>query len=70
MGAEDIRLNQQQVNAEGVRVGINRPDLQYTLNNQRYYEEYETSASMRGPAHIERILANDQLGQATFKTVD
>src|SRR5262249_37708472 len=29
-GATDIRVNQQQVDAEGNRVGVNRPDLQYT----------------------------------------
>lgn len=34
--AADIRVNQQQVNAMGQRVGINRPDLQYTLNGQRF----------------------------------
>ena len=28
--ATDIRVNQQQVDINGTRVGINRPDLQYT----------------------------------------
>lgn len=27
-GATDLRVNQQQVNITGTRVGINRPDLQ------------------------------------------
>ena len=58
-GATDIRVNQQQVNALGRRVGINRPDLQYSLNHQRYYVEYEGLANPRGAAHEARILAND-----------
>ncbi|WP_156160726.1 hypothetical protein [Demequina soli] len=58
-GATGIRVNQQQVNALGQRVGINRPDLQYTLNGQRYYVEYEGLANPRGALHEARILAND-----------
>ncbi|HEY0453910.1 hypothetical protein [Actinophytocola sp.] len=58
-GATDVRVNQQQVNAIGQRVGINRPDLQYTLNGQRYYVEYEGLANPRGLLHEARILAND-----------
>jgi hypothetical protein len=39
-GATDIRVNQQQVNAAGERVGVNRPDLQYTdANGNRVYIE-------------------------------
>jgi RHS repeat-associated protein len=60
--ATDIRVNQHQVNAAGVRVGINRPDLQYTLNGVRHYIEYETTWPGRWPAHQARILANDPLG--------
>lgn len=51
IGATDIRINQQQVNAKGHHVGINRPDLQYTLNGKRYYVEYDTKSSKRGPEH-------------------
>ena len=58
-GATGIRVNQQQVNALGQRVGVNRPDLQYTLNGKRYYVEYEGPANPRGAAHEARILAND-----------
>lgn len=58
-GARNIRVNQQQVNALGQRVGINRPDLQYTLNGRRYYVEYEGPGNPRGAAHRARILAND-----------
>jgi hypothetical protein len=57
--ARNIRVNQQQVNALGQRVGINRPDLQYTLNGKRYYVEYEAPGNPRGAAHHARILAND-----------
>jgi hypothetical protein len=62
-GGTDFRVNQQQVNAEGVRVGVNRPDLQYTdANGQRVYVEYDTDTSTRGAEHETRILANDPNG--------
>lgn len=57
--AKDFRVNQQQVNAAGQRVGINRPDLQYTLNRKRHYVEYEGVGNPRGAEHEARILAND-----------
>jgi len=40
--AFDLRVNQQQVDIDGNRVGVNRPDLQYTVGGQRYYEEFDT----------------------------
>lgn len=54
-----IRTNQQQVNVDGKHVGKNRPDLQYTYNGKRYYEEYDTPASKRGVPHLDRVLSND-----------
>jgi len=68
-GATDFRVNQQQVNINGVRVGVNRPDLQYTMNGQRYYEEFDIPSSMRGPAHEARILSNDPSGVVNPFTV-
>lgn len=68
LGATDIRVNQQQVNLAGQRVGINRPDLQYTLRGQRLYEEFDTELSDRAAAHAERILANDPLGVVNLTT--
>ena len=61
-GATNIRVNQQQIDLHGNRVGINRPDLQYTLNGQRYYVEYDTPSSGRGPGHMSRIMSNDPMG--------
>lgn len=61
-GATNIRVNQQQVDINGTRVGINRPDLQYTLDGQRIYEEFDIPGSKRGPVHEVRILANDPNG--------
>lgn len=65
-GATDIRVNQEQVNAAGVRVGRNRPDLQYTdAQARRVYVEYDRplcadlTTSERGPLHKQRILSND-----------
>jgi RHS repeat-associated protein len=68
-GATDIRVNQQQVNAAGQRVGINRPDLQYTLNGQRYYVEYEGVGAPRGASHTTRIKANDPSAKVTVREV-
>jgi len=66
--AIDVRVNQQQVNVNGTRVGVNRPDLQYTLGDQRHYEEFDVPSSTRGPAHAVRIQANDPAGVvALFK---
>ncbi|HEY4269267.1 MAG TPA: hypothetical protein VGM94_13860 [Galbitalea sp.] len=68
--AEDAGVIQQQVNAAGVRVGINRPDLQYTLNGKRYHVEYDTDKSDRGLAHEARIVANDPHGVVELKRVN
>ena len=69
-GGTDFRVNQQQVNSRGVRVGINRPDLQYTdANGIRQYVEYDTPTSGRGPGHRSRILANDPAGNVTLKEI-
>ncbi len=60
-------MNQEQVNGQGVRVGINRPDLQFTLpvNGKpvRHYIEFDTRTSDRGPLHEQRIRANDPNGK-------
>jgi len=70
LGAGDVRVNQQQVNLNGDRVGINRPDLQYTLDGQRHYVEWDRSSSSRGEVHRDRILANDPLGNVILHTLD
>ena len=57
--ASDIRVNQQQVNAAGQRIGVNRPDIQYTSGGQRHYIEIEGRGNPRGAAHESRIRAND-----------
>ena len=62
-GANFFRVDQQQVDINNVRVGINRPDLQYTLNGQRWYEEFETGSIQDAWAHMPRIMANDPSGQ-------
>ena len=70
-GAYDMRVNQQQVDINGNRVGVNRTDLQYTTpDGHRVYEEFDTSSSNRGPGHRDRILANDPSGEVNLFTVD
>jgi RHS repeat-associated protein len=72
-GAEDIRVNQQQVDVSGQRVGINVPDLQYTDTrsdpNQRVYTEYDRPTSNRGPLHEQRIVDNDPNAKVILKTI-
>ncbi|HYH97677.1 hypothetical protein [Hyalangium sp.] len=64
LGAENIRVNQQQLNLENkARVGINRPDLQFDYKGRRYYVEYDSPASGRGPGHQSRLTANDLEGE-------
>ena len=70
-GYADIRINQQQVNAQGQRVGTNRPDLQGTSPaGQREYHEFDTSKSTRGPGHEARIRSNDESGSVKLRKVD
>lgn len=68
-GATDIRVNQEQTNAQGIRVGQNRPDLQYTdRNGIRHYVEYDQDPAS-GAAHALRIMANDPAGIVHLKTI-
>jgi hypothetical protein len=58
--ATNIRINQQQLDANGTRIGINRPDVQARLPDGRMiYIEYDTSRSDRGPGHAARLGIND-----------
>ena len=72
MGAEDIRINQQQVNNQMCRVGICRPDVQATLpnSNKRIYIEYDRTSSNRGAGHASRALSNDPDAIVILRTVD
>ena len=69
-GARDTRVKQQQVNATRQRVGVNRPDLQYTdgVTGKRVYVEYDTDPA-NGVAHQERILANDPDAIVILRTI-
>ena len=58
-GAKDFLVDQQQVDFKGNKVGINRPDLQFTLGDKRYYVEWDRTTSGREIGHAERIAAND-----------
>lgn len=67
-------MNQQQVDASGKRVGINRPDLQYTRRDgTRVYTEYDRPGrganSVRGRGHMNRILSNDSKGVVELKQI-
>jgi RHS repeat-associated protein len=58
---KDKRINQQQVDAAGDRVGRNRPDIQVTIGKERHYIEVDTDSS-RGPCHMYQICKNDEAG--------
>jgi hypothetical protein len=61
------------VGACGRRVGINRPDLQYTVIEHgrpvHYCIEYDSPASARAPAHRFRILNNDPHAKVILRRV-
>jgi hypothetical protein len=68
MGARDFRVNQQQVNAAGERVGINRPDVQFTYMGNRYHIEYDRIPAPRAVGHAMRSVANDPQATIILKT--
>ncbi|MFT3777547.1 MAG: hypothetical protein QM772_04570 [Ottowia sp.] len=71
IGATDIRINQQQIDGSGRRVGINRPDVQATLpNGRRISIEYDKYSSNRGAAHATRTLNNDPSIIVILRQVD
>jgi hypothetical protein len=49
--------------SSGSALEINRPDFQYTLRGQRFYEEFDTRSLAGAQAHGPRIMANDPYGQ-------
>ena len=57
-GATNIRKNQVQVDANGNRVGDNRPDLQYDLDGRHYNVEFDHNAA-NSARHGAQIRAND-----------
>jgi len=70
-GFTDIRVNQQQVNGAGQRVGINRPDISATSpQGRRVNIELDRSTSNRGPVHATRTRANDPDAEIILRTVD
>lgn len=58
--AGDVRVNQQQVNSNGVRLVVNRPDHQMTFGNRfRVNVEYDGASFARGIPHAASSAAND-----------
>ena len=68
-GAKDVRIDEFQVDIDGNYQGVNRPDVQYTLNNKRFYLEYEQLRNPRGRPHAERTITNDPKGTVLVKLV-
>ena len=71
-GFVDIRVNQQQVNGAGQRVGTNRPDVSGTnpSTGNRVNVEFDRSTSTRGVEHERRIRANDPQAEVILRKVD
>jgi hypothetical protein len=54
----------------GSRVGVNRPDVQYTdATGRRVYIEYDAPPASRAVDHALRLLANDPLGIVYLRTL-
>lgn len=71
IGCTDIRVNQQQMDSNQNRVGINRPDVQATLpNGRRITIEYDTTSSTRAEDHATRTLNNDPNAIVILRTVN
>jgi hypothetical protein len=74
MGATDIRVGQHQVNAQGIRVGTNKPDLQFTMRDgKRVYIEYDHAnppSGDRGFEHYWRTRSNDPSGHQILRSPD
>ena len=63
--AEDVRMNQAQVKGD-LKIGNNKPDLQWTQENQRHYLEV---VSENSDAHVDQILKNDPSGIVHVKDI-
>jgi hypothetical protein len=61
-GAEDICVNQHQVNSAGASVGSNRPEVQSSFGKGRFRVSVEDdkSPSTRGLGHAKRSADNDR----------
>ena len=57
-GAKNIRKNQAQTDANGNKVGDNRPDLQYDLNGTHYNIEFDNTDA-GSQAHQQVLPQND-----------
>ena len=68
-GKQNIRKNQTQVDANGRKVGNNRPDMQYDENGQHVCVEYDTNPE-NGLKHQQTILKNDPNAKVVLKTVE
>lgn len=68
----NVRVNQQQINAAGQRVGRNRPDIQVDELIEgrwvRVYYEIDRPSSNRGLEHMTRLLSNDPSSQVRLIT--
>ena len=53
-----MRKNQQQVDKDGIKVGRNRPDIQYDKNGVHHNEEYDHKESS-SKKHEKTIRKND-----------
>ncbi|CAK7026722.1 MAG: hypothetical protein DELT_02603 [Desulfovibrio sp.] len=64
-GAKNIRVNQQQVDVNGVKVGNNRPDIQYDLDDIHHNEEFDTKKS-QSDKHKKTVPKNDPKAKNRF----
>lgn len=62
LGVRNLRVNQQQINALLRRVGITRPDIQYTYQGRRFYELLQASTSQQDISPVDQSLSNDSDG--------
>jgi hypothetical protein len=68
-GVTNIRKKQQQVDANGHKVGTNRPDIQFDQDRHHYNVEYDTNPKASA-GHQTRVTANDPNARSTFWEID
>ena len=69
MEAINIRKNQTQVDINGNKVGNNRPDIQYDIDEKHINVEFDAKPA-NGTKHQQTILKNDPNAIVILNTIN
>ena len=68
-GGSNIRKNQAQVDANGNKVGNNRPDIQYDMDGVHHTEEFDYNPA-NSQRHYETIKQNDPSTEINLNIIE